>query len=138
MAGIDWKQPEAAAWRNLLAGRAFSGSSTDSDYSDGVGADDYASTASQSSRMFAFCDSEWYVYKMESTFYFSTGAGSASSEGREAHQGQWWLVADLAGEAFLILESNEGLTYEWTVEETENGMLLNGVSYTLDQQAGCY
>ncbi|MEZ4696550.1 MAG: hypothetical protein R2832_09050 [Rhodothermales bacterium] len=135
-ASVAWKQPSALEWKELLAGRAFTGSKNDSDYSSG-GAGGYGSYASTDKSLLAFCDAETYAFSSESESYFSIDGASSSSVSSDAHRGRWWLVADLAGQAFLILESTEGEGYRWPVSEGETGLIVNGRTYQPTNEHGC-
>ena len=134
--GARWSTPEAASWRAKLAGRVLYRSGSGSDYSSG-GAGGYASYASSTKARIDFCGNGAYRFESSGKSYFSTDAGSVESDNNDAHQGQWWLVADLVGQAYVSLEASDGRSFVWSVEETQQGANLDGASYSVAMSDRC-
>lgn len=63
------------------------------------------------------------------TLSFCSPARYAYQESSDQHTGGWWLVADLAGTPTLFLEATDGRTFEWSVEESGDGFLIDGDPY---------
>ena len=54
---------------------------------------------------------------------------SASSSSSDAHAGEWALVADLGGNVTLYLFASDGRAFEWSVEEANEGVFVDGYLY---------
>lgn len=74
--------------------------------------EDGAATAS-----LAFCEATQYSYR-------DAAAG-------DAHTGQWWLTADLAGRPALFLQATDGRVLRWAVDESSGAFLIDGERYTI-------
>lgn len=134
--GARWTTAEAASWRTRLAGKVLYRSGSGSDYSSG-GAGGYASYASNTKTRIDFCGNGAYRFESSGKSHFSTDAGSVESDNNDAHQGRWWLVADLVGRAFVSLEANDGRSFIWSIEETQDGANVDGASYSVAASDRC-
>ena len=76
-----------------------------------------------------------YRYAEESESYVSIEGMSASNSSSDGHAGQWWITADLAGQALLTLEASDGRLFYWGVEEAGDGFLIDGYRYVVS--GGC-
>ena len=133
---VAFSLPEARAWRSQLAGQALSTSGGGSTYSSG-GAGGYGSHASSSHDQIDFCSDGTYAYSMRSESYISIEGASAESVKSDQHAGRWWLVADLVGQAYVVLEATDGRVFHWPIRETETGAVLNGTSYGAGASGRC-
>ena len=133
---ISWRRPQAREWRAQLAGLRLSGGSSHSDYSPG-GAGGGGSGASASQTTMDFCSDGTYGLASHSETFISIAGASASSSSGDAHQGQWVLVADLAGRAILVLSASDGREFFWPIEETDQGARVNGRAYTSQASPHC-
>ena len=129
---LEWATPEASSWRAQVEGTVLSWSGSGSDFSPGAVS---ASGASESRASLALCLGSQYRYEESSESYVSIMGASASSSSSDAHAGQWWLVADLAGGATLLLEATDGRLFRWSVEEAGDAYLVDGYRYV--PQGGC-
>lgn len=102
LASLEWTQPRAARWMQRIVGSAL------------VQQASGASRTPSGPATLSFCTAGEYAY-----------SGSAT----DRHAGRWWLVADLGGTSRLILETTDGRTLEWTVEESGEGFLIDGRPY---------
>lgn len=127
LASLELDTPGATAWRAEVEGTVLSTRSTSSDYSPG-GAGGGGSAASRSTSVLRLCQAG-YAYDTESESYISIDGASASNTSRDAHQGQWWLVADLLGNATLVLEATDGRVFHWGVEERGEDVIVAGEAY---------
>lgn len=127
LASLELGTPVAHGWHAEVEGTVLSTSSTSSDYSPG-GAGGGGSAASQSRSILRLCRAG-YDYETESETYISIQGASASNTSRDAHQGQWWLVADLLGNATLVLEATDGRLFHWGVEERGDDVIVAGEAY---------
>lgn len=127
LASLELAVPGAAAWRAEVEGTALSTSSSSSDYSPG-GAGGGGSAASESRSTLQLCRTG-YAYETSSESYISIEGASASRTSGDAHQGAWWLVADLLGNATLVLEAQDGRAFYWPVEERGEDIIVDGVAY---------
>jgi hypothetical protein len=123
---LQWSAPEAALWRQQVAGTVLTWSGGASDFSTGTTT---ATGASSGTATLAFCGPTDYRYEESSESYISIMGASASSTSSDEHVGQWWLVADLAGTPTLFLEATDGRVFRWSVQETGAGFLLDGNLY---------
>jgi hypothetical protein len=133
---INWRRPLAREWRAQLAGLRLSGGSSHSDYSPG-GAGGGGSGASASQTTMDFCSDGTYGFESQSETFISIAGASASSSSGDAHQGQWVLVADVAGRAILVLSASDGREFFWPIEETDQGARVNGSAYTSQASPRC-
>ena len=133
---VAFSAPEARAWRSQLAGKALSTSGGGSTYSPG-GAGGYGSHASSSHDRIDFCSDGTYAYSMRSESYVSIEGASAESVRSDQHAGRWWLVADLLGQAYVVLEATDGRAFHWPIRETETGAVLNGTAYGASASGRC-
>lgn len=106
LAQVEWKKPEARTWQKKWAGKVLSHSS---------------SAAPGSKTKITFCGDSSYTYQTKSE--------SIQNSSSERHQGRWRLVANLVGETSLILNTTDGRTFLWTIEETKTGVQINGTQY---------
>lgn len=102
MAQVEWKKPEAQAWRKKWIGRVLN--------------------AADAAGTMTFCGDGSYVYDARPS---------------EKHQGKWRVIANLVGEAILVLNATDGKTFRWPIAETASGASLNGKAYQLEQNAAC-
>lgn len=133
---ISWRRPQALDWRARLAGLRFTVGSTHSDYSPG-GAGGGGSGASASQTTMDFCSDGTYGFESHSETFVSIAGASASSTSGDAHQGQWALIADVAGRAILVLSARDGREFFWPIEETDQGARVNGRAYTSQASPRC-
>lgn len=75
------------------------------------------------------------AYESSSETYVSIAGASASSTSSDGHAGEWWLVADLAGQALLYLEADDGRVFAWDVVERGEDVLVDGTAYGVS--GGC-
>ena len=137
LATVSWDAPDTPDWQALIGGRHFTTSGADSHYSPG-GAGGGGSYASGSSASIDFCSDGSYGFESESESYISIEGASAQSTSRDAHQGHWSLVADLAGKVTLVLSSTDGRYFYWPIDETQTGAVINGTSYAVERSSVCY
>ena len=90
-----------------------------------------ATGASSSDATIALCGGAMYQYVESSETYVSIEGMSASNSSEDGHRGQWWITADLAGQAMLTLEATDGRVFYWSVEESGDGVLIDGYRYVL-------
>ena len=124
---VQWLTPGGAAWRAEVEGTVLSWTGGSSDMSTGGGAT--ATGASQSNASLALCAYSQYRYTESSESYFSIEGLSASNSSSDEHSGQWFLVSDLAGTPTLFLDSTDGRSLRWSVEEAQDGYLIDGSLY---------
>jgi hypothetical protein len=84
-----------------------------------------------------FCSDGTYGFESQSETFISIAGASASSSSGDAHQGQWVLVADVAGRAILVLSASDGREFFWPIEETDEGARVNGSAYTSQASPRC-
>ena len=125
---LGWATPGAGAWRSQVQGAVLSWSGSGSDFSPGTVS---ASGASQSRASIGLCAGGQYRYDESSESYVSIMGASASSSSSDQHLGQWWLIANLAGDALLLLEATDGRYFRWPVQEADGGYLIDGYRYIL-------
>ncbi len=130
-------QPDVPDWRTLLAGKALTTSGTDSEYSPG-GAGGGGSYASGTKAQMDFCGDGSYAFYTESESYFSIDGVSAQNTSSDAHSGVWSMVADLAGEVTLVLESTDGRVFYWSIRETASGAEMDGAAYSVGPSQQCF
>ena len=123
--GVRWSRPAAAAWRPQVEGAVLRWTGGGSDMSSGVTT---ATGASESEATLAFCGGG-YRYAESSESYVSIEGVSASSSSSDEHGGEWYLVADISGAPTLYLFATDGRAFEWSVEETAQGYLIDGYLY---------
>jgi len=128
---LEWSRPGAAVWRQEVTGAVLTWGGGGSDLSAGTTT---ATGASSSSATLALCGVTEYRYQESSESYVSLPGASASSTSSDEHTGQWWLVADLAGTPTLFLDAADGRTFQWSVEESGDGFLIDGYRYTVTGQ----
>ena len=134
---IRWSAPMAKEYREALAGRTFQGAGYDSAYSQG-GAGNYGSFAGENKTVLSFCSQDRYGYMIDATTIMSIEGASVRSEDRDAHSGAWNLILGLAGNGYLMLDSDRGDTFEWSFRETEAGLHINGIVYAPGQESLCF
>lgn len=128
VASAQFSQPMIHQYRNQVGGARLVRGAGNSAYSPGGVGD--GSYASQTDERYDLCSDGSYAYYMKSESFISVeGAGSASSTEEDGHQGRWGLVADIMGGATLVVEATDGRAFYLPVEETEDGVLLDGVGY---------
>lgn len=125
---IRFTEPGSARWRAEVEGAVFTWSSSGSDMSSGTTT---ATGASSSTATLSLCGGGMYRYSESSESYVSIEGVSASSESSDGHAGAWWLIADLAGQAILEMETSDGRSFFWFVEEDASGYLIDGYRYQL-------
>jgi hypothetical protein len=126
--GAHFGDAEAAQWAARAAGLHLAGRDGGSTSSRGGVGDAY--NVSRTEAELTLCRSQEYSYQSRSTSSMSVaGVGDAESNSSDAHRGQWSLLGDLVGRALLSLESTDGRSFLWSVEETENGAVINGFRY---------
>jgi hypothetical protein len=134
---VQFAVPQAAQWRQLAQGKTYSTTSSGSDFSPGGGG--AASGASSSRTQLDLCSDGSYAYQSSSETYISVeGAGSMSSSSSDEHVGRWWLVADVIGSAWLVLEATDGREFHWSVVEQDDGVLIDGQRYGVGPGQRCY
>ncbi len=121
-------RPGAATWRAEVEGAVLSWSSSGSDMSSGTTT---ATGASSSTASIALCPGGVYRYSEESESYVSIEGVSASNASSDGHAGQWWITANLAGQARLTLEASDGRVFYWSVEEADGAYLIDGYRYVV-------
>lgn len=126
--------PGAAQWRREAAGNAYVRGASGSDYSPGVSS---GSGASGTRDQIDLCSDGTYAYEYHSESYVSIEGASASSESQDRHVGGWWLVADIAGGATLVLEATDGRVFHWSVAETPSGVEIDGATYAVQPSGRC-
>ncbi len=136
LAQVEWKKPEAHTWQKKLAGRVLSTSGSDSNASQG-GAGGSGSHISETKTTITFCGDASYRYQTKTESFFSAGGMSVDNSSSDAHQGRWRLVANLVGEAFLILDAVDGRSFLWPTEETDRGAVVNGTTYQVGSGRSC-
>ena len=137
MNSVQWEKPDHPDWNSLLGGKHFTTSESDSQYSPG-GAGGYGSYASGSYSYIDFCTDGTYAYSTRSESYISIEGASAERISSDAHNGRWSMVADLAGEVTLVLESTDDRVFYWDIAETGGGAHVNGTNYGVRQSTACY
>lgn len=105
LASLEWTEPRAALWRQRVAGNVLTRE---------AGA---APVTRAGAAILALCRPGQYA--------FEASSGPAS----DRHEGDWWLVADLAGTSALVLEATDGRSLQWTVEASGDGFLIDGDRY---------
>jgi len=105
---LEWTEPGAAVWRRQVVGAVLSTDTT-------------TTGASPSSATLSFCSPSQYVYS------------TSSSSGAE-HTGGWWLISDLSGVPLLVLEATDGRTFQWPVQDSGDGFLIDGYVYRVTGQ----
>lgn len=125
VSSLAWSAPGAAQWRPDVEGAVLRWAGGGSDMSSGVTT---ATGASQSEATLAFCNGS-YRYSESSESYVSIDGVSASSSSSDDHAGEWYLVADLIGVPTLYLFATDGRLFEWSVEESGEGLLIDGYLY---------
>ena len=133
---MEWSAPTAASWRDRLAGVRLDGGGTDSEYSPG-GAGGGGSYASGTEEWMEFCSDGTYAYHLFKESYMSIEGVSAERTEQDDHRGQWWLVSDIGGQAVLVLESTDGRSFHWSIEETDAGARVEGTSYRASAATLC-
>lgn len=133
---VRWSPPQAKAWSERLHGVALSTSSSGSTYSPG-GAGGGGSHASSSHDQIDFCSDGTYGYSMRKESYISIEGASAESVSSDQHSGQWWLISDLVGQGYVVLEATDGREFHWPIVETQNGAELNGTGYYASPSGRC-
>lgn len=133
---LQWRAPAAAAWRERLAGVRLEGGGSDSEYSPG-GAGGGGSYASGTDEWMEFCADGSYAYHLFKESYMSIAGASAERTEQDDHQGRWWLVSDIGGRAVLVLEATDGREFHWSLEETDTGANVEGVSYRSGPATRC-
>jgi len=63
------------------------------------------------------------------TIAFCSPTQYVRRDSSEEHAGGWWLISDLSGVALLVLEATDGRTFQWSVEESGDGFLIDGHPY---------
>lgn len=129
-AGARFTAPGAEAWRQAAAGhRLLAGRSASEFSGGGVGDGTYAS---QTDTQLELCRDGRYGFRTETESYLSVeGAGGMESRSSDAHHGQWALLGDILGRAWLALEASDGRAFLWTVEETPTGAIVDGARYAM-------
>lgn len=131
LGSLEWTEPGAAAWRSEVVGSVLTWSGGGSDVSTGTTT---ATGASSATATLSFCSPARYMYRESSESYVSIMGASASSTSSDEHTGAWWLIADLAGRPLLTLEATDGRTFQWSVEESGDGFLIDGYLYRVTGQ----
>ena len=126
---LQWATPAASQWRSQLEGRVMTWTSSDSNMSTGGGAT--ATGASRSQATLTFCYGQ-YRYTESSVSYFSIEGLSASNNSSDEHSGAWAVVADLIGNPTLYLDSSDGRSFSWFLDETDIGFMIDGYLYRPD------
>ncbi|MEZ4426019.1 MAG: hypothetical protein R3E98_21670 [Gemmatimonadota bacterium] len=132
---ITWSAPDAPSWVAQAEGVVLTGgdeSGTSVDQGDGTA----GSFVRESTTELTLCRDHSYQWRSEGVSYFSSDAGSASSEHSDAHAGTWALTFDLVGGAWLILEPWDREERVFSVEISGEGVLLGGRAYVVSA-AGC-
>jgi hypothetical protein len=132
---LKWSRPQAGNQRHKLAGKALYVSGGSSDGRSGPGG---FTASTHTKTQIDFCSNGYYRYQSVSESFISTAGASMPSKSQNAHQGKWWLVADLAGVHYLYLESSQNKYYLWPVYETGNGANVNGTNYSVSRSQRCY
>ncbi|NOY84977.1 MAG: hypothetical protein GXO96_09205 [Nitrospirae bacterium] len=136
LAQVEWKKPEARRWQKKLAGKVLSTSGSDSNSSQG-GAGGSGAHVSGTETTMTFCGDTSYAYQTKTESFFSAGGTSIDNSSSDAHQGRWRLVANLVGEAFLILHAVDGRNFLWSIEETDRGAQVNETLYQVTSSSSC-
>jgi len=63
------------------------------------------------------------------TISFCSPDGYAYRRSSDEHAGAWWLISDLSGMPLLVLEAADGRTFQWSVQESGDGFLIDGAPY---------
>jgi len=138
---------QVATWRQQLGGTEVFSDRVTSDYSAGAGGswENSGTFAGSSSRLFTFCSNGQYGYEYSYKGYVSVdhtgGLGDYSSietSESDAHQGEWTMVANLMGSAFLSLESTDGRWFVHEVIEAEEGLAIDRRLYSVSPSANCH
>lgn len=124
---VQWLTPAGSAWRGQVEGTVLSWTGGSSDMSTGGGAT--ARGASQSRAMLALCAYGEHRYTEASKSYFSIEGLSASNSSSDEHSGQRFPVSDLARTPTLFLDSTDGRSFRWLVEEAHDGYFIDGSLY---------
>lgn len=114
LAQVEWKKPEVRTWQKKWVGTGLSPS---------------GSAASGSETKITFCSDSSYTYQTKSE--------SIQNSSGDVHQGRWRLVANLVGETFLVLNTTNGRTFLWTIEEMETEVQINGTQYQAGPSRSC-
>jgi len=61
----------------------------------------------------------------------------ASKNTGETHRGAWRVIANLVGESRLALRAQDGRVFSWPIQETEQGVQINGVQYQAEPNPSC-
>lgn len=123
-ASLEWTEPGAAVMRGRVVGSVLTTSAEGSDLGAGAST---ATGPSPTSATLSFCGPEAYVYRETSDV--SIVGASASTTSSEEHAGVWWLISDLSGMPLLVLETTDGRTFQWPVEASGDGFLIDGSLY---------
>jgi hypothetical protein len=106
-ASLEWTEPGASTWRQRALGTVFTwGAAT-----------------------ISFCSPDQYVYRESPESSASLMGASASSTSGDEHTGGWWLISDLSGLPLLVLEATDGRTFQWSVQASGDGFLIDGNAY---------
>lgn len=137
---------QVATWRQQLGGTEVFSDRVTSDYSPGAGGSTQNSGTftGSSSRLFTFCSNGQYGYEYSYKGYISVdhsgGGGDYSSietSESDAHNGQWTMVANLMGSAFLSLESTDGRWFVHELIEAEEGLAIDRRLYSVSPSGNC-
>ena len=106
-ASLEWTEPGASTWRQRALGTVFTWSAT----------------------TISFCSPDQYVYRESSESSAALMGASASGTSSDEHTGGWWLISDLSGLPLLVLEATDGRTFQWSVQASGDGFLIDGHAY---------
>lgn len=146
--GMEFSAPsnQVATWRQQLGGTEVFSDRVTSDYSAGAGGswENSGTFTGSSNRLFTFCSNGQYSYDYSYKGYVSvdhSGGGgdysSIESSESDAHRGEWTLVANLMGSAFLGLEATDGRYFLHEVLEAEEGLAIDRRLYSVSPSTIC-
>lgn len=138
MASLELSQPASQNVLNLGGLELVADGSSSSSNSSG---DAHLTGIREES--YVFCSDGAYGYFMEDTTMFSTSDlpsgdfSDFSSEERDQHQGGYEVIAGVMGEPYLLLQANDGRTFLHTLNQSAEGLLINGSSFNITQSSQC-
>jgi len=134
MQSVRFAEPGAAEWNRGAGGHVYLRATSGSDYSPGATS---GSGASGATAQLDLCSDGTYGYEYHSETYVSIEGASASSESSDQHTGRWELVADIVGDATLVLDATDGRQFSWPVAEAQEGVMIDGTSYSVSRSQRC-
>jgi hypothetical protein len=138
LASLVFSQPVVNAQTTqtlqTLTGKDLSKTGESSSFGSGINA---PSLSGIDEETYTFCSKGDYGYSMTRQTFFSSDAGSFSSEDSDQHQGRWEVISGILSEPYLFLQATDGRFFLYRYNTLPEGIVINSSVFSVTSTNQC-